>query len=365
MELAGAQHVLLSQAAWFHRQGYSVQAAFFYDKQGLQARWSKQYSFPIHSLAGWKRGSFVVFNLARLLAALWKLGVLLGNAQIVVSFTPHSNLLALPIALLRGVKVRIGTHHGYIEGSSRLLQRMHGWLTNSRASSVMVCVSEQVRALAIHDEGARPEKLRVIQNGIESPVESGSRTQVREQLGLREGQALLITVGRLVQQKGHAVLLDAIAELTDQNSVFAFVGEGFLHDELMAKVRRLGLQHRVLFLGPRNDVPGLLAAADIFVQPSIWEGLSIALLEALFAGLPVIATRVEGVVDVVEDGRSALLVASGNSSELTRAIDRLLKDKQLRNQLAMAGRQLVQSKYTLDAMCEAYEDLIIELSDAV
>lgn len=365
MEMAGAQHVLLSQAEWFHQRGYSVRAVFFYDKQNLLARWAAEHPFPVISLGAWKHGSFAPLNALRLVRGLLKLWTLLRGVDIIVAFTPHSNLLGLPIAFLRRTPVRLGTHHGYIEGSSRLAQRLHGRLANSRACSKLVCVSEQVRTLAVEKEGVTPSKIRVIENGIPSlRVSPVDREDFRKSIGIGPRQKMLLVVGRLVVQKGHAVLLEAISKMRDTEAVFVFVGEGPLGEQLAQRVRELKLEQRVLFLGARTDVSELLSAADIFVQPSLWEGLSIALLEALSAELPVVATRVEGVVDVVENEQSALLVAPNDPAALAGAIDHLLADEPLRKQIAKAGKQIAEKKYTIDAMCQSYVGLIKELQHA-
>lgn len=364
MEKAGAQHVLLAQAAWFHEQGNDVKAVFVYDKQGLEARWQDEHPFPVLSLNGWRYKGFFLANFFRLLGAIWKLTTLLRKADVVIAFTSHSNLLGLPLAFLAGTPVRIGTHHGYIEGSPRFLQKLHGWLTNSRLCSIMVCVSKQVRLQAMQTEGARAEKLLVIENGIQpaamSSPDAGER--VRAELGVEAGQKLLLTVGRLVKQKGHAVLLAAIPAMQDQQAKFVWAGEGPLRPSLEQQARQLGVAERVTFAGVRNDVADLLGAADVFVQPSLWEGLSIALLEAMFAEVPVVATRVEGVVDAVEDGHSALLVPPNDPGALAAALDRILADPQLAGELAAAGKRIAESKYTVEAMCGAYQQLIQDLS---
>jgi glycosyltransferase involved in cell wall biosynthesis len=369
MEIAGAQRMLLSEARWFHEKGYPVQAVFFYDKQGLAKPWQAEHPFPVISLDAWKQGGFIIANLLRLIRGLARLiKILSNNIRAVVTFTPHTNLLGLPIARLAGVPVRIGTHHGYIEGSSKIMARLHGWLSNSRVSSRMVAVSVQVRDYAIKQEAALPDRLTVIENGIEplkiQTVEPGQRAALRADIEVPKGGQLLLTVGRLTIQKGHTVLLDAISKLKETNIVFAFAGDGPQLEVLQKKAETLDINDRVRFLGVRKDINELLLSADVFVQPSLWEGLSLALLEALLAGLPVVATRVEGVVDVVEDGVGALLVAPNDPAALTRAIERLLNDSGLRVRLGAAGKKRAQTNYSLDKMCLAYERLMLDLANA-
>ena len=362
MEVAGAQRSMLAQARWFHKQGYPVQAVFFYDKQGLQPSWQAANPFPVIALGGWDTAGPALFKVPKFLRGLVALfRVMRNDVKAVITFTPHSNLLGLPMAWLARVPVRVGTHHGYIDGTSGFIAWLHGRLTNSRLSSIMVAVSSQVRDYAIRDEKAREGRLVVIQNGIE-PLAKGfaSREAVRKQIGVPLDRPLLLTVGRLAVQKGHTVLLDAIAQIAPAcpQARFAFAGDGPLRSRLEAQAERLGIADRVLFLGLREEVASLLSAADIFVQPSLWEGLSLALLEALFAGLPVVATRVEGVVDVVEDEKSALLVAPGEAGPLAAALSRVIDDRALRKRIAHAGQQRAEANFGIDKMCKAYEGLM-------
>ncbi len=365
MEVAGAQEVLLSQARWFHLKGYNVQAVFFYDKQGLARDWQKVNPFPLISLEARKQPSDPVSNLFRTLRSFWRLFRLLRRKiLVVITFTPHSNLLGLPIAWIARVPVRIGTHHGYIEGSSPLLAWFHGRLTNSKVCSMMVAVSGQVRKYAIDREGTSPNHLTVIENGIEpfrsTPNRQAARKKILHQIGLKDAALLTLTVGRLTVQKGHTYLLDAIAALAPRHPHihFVFAGDGPLRAELEDKARNLRISDRVTFLGIRADVEELLFASDIFVQPSLWEGLSIALLEALMAGLPVVATRVEGVVDVVENGESALLVPPKDPQSLADALGTLLNDGGLRARLSTQGKMRVKDRYSIETMCTSYEKLI-------
>lgn len=368
MEVAGAQRSMLAQARWFHEQGYPVQAVFFYDKQGLQHSWQAANPFPVISLDGWRAGRPVLFNIPNLIRGLVRLFSRLRNdVKAVVTFTPHSNLLGLPMAWLARVPVRIGTHHGYIEGSSRFMAWLHARLTNSRLSSTMVAVSSQVRDYAIRQEKANEKRLVVIRNGIEPLVkEFKNREDMRKQVGLPADGLLLLTVGRLTVQKGHTVLLDAIAKMAPRypQARFAFAGDGPLRHSLEEQAARLGIADRVIFLGLREDVTSWLFAADIFVQPSLWEGLSLALLEALFAGLPVVASWVEGVVDVVKDQKSALLVAPGEAEPLAAAMARMIEDGALRQRIARAGQERAEKNFGIETMCKTYENLMQGLLNA-
>ncbi|KAA3646318.1 MAG: glycosyltransferase family 1 protein [Chloroflexi bacterium] len=367
MARAGAQEVLLTQARWFHAQGYSVQVAFFYDKEGLQEEWLAAHPFPIHNLRAWRWDADAFSNILRLLPGLLRLWFLLRRerVQIVEAFTPHSNVLGLPVAWLARVSQRIATHHGYIEGASQGLARAHGWLVSSGLATHMVAVSERVRRIAIEEEGARAERVSVITNGIElADVQKFSKAEIaslRASLDVPESTLLALTVGRLMEQKGHTYLLDAIPQILQQcpDVVFAFAGEGPLRAELEAKASELGISEAIRFLGLRDDIPSLLQAADIFLMPSLWEGLPIAMLEAMRATLPIVVSEVEGVEDVIVDGRNGVLVASKDVPGLAAAVIKLLKDPQRRVKLGEAGRETLAVEYTVERMCKQYEALFL------
>ena len=171
--VGGAQRVLLTQAQWFYERGYRVTAAFFYDKEHLQERWQVEHPFPVIDLELRKVGNTSAENVMLLFGGLVRLWRLLRRERfdVIQTFTPHSNLLGLPLAFLAGVPSRIASHHGKIEDISHLLELLHGKMVNSRIVSSLVTVSRRVSRLATQTEGVNPDKIRLILNGVEIPPE--------------------------------------------------------------------------------------------------------------------------------------------------------------------------------------------------
>lgn len=367
MAVGGAQVMLLEQALWFHQNGYRVCAAFFYDREGLYPKWRAEYPFPLYNLESWTKGDSYL-NPFRLLRGFWRLYRLLavGSYQVIETFTHHANLLGLPVAWAAGVPRRIASHHGHVVNFSPLMYRLHRRLINSDLTTGMVMVSERVRRLALEVEGVRDNKAIVIPNGLpiqdDAFVSEAEIAQVHQELGVTDSVLIAITVGRLVVQKGHKYLLQAIPKvLAEYNDVlFVFAGDGLLRTELEQQSRQLGIQHKLRFLGTRSDVPRLLQAADLFILPSLWEGLPLALLEAMSAGLPVVGTQVEGVEEILVNERNGLLVPVKDPDALSEAIIRLLRDPMLRDQFGHAGKQLVIEYFTIEHMCRQYEDLFVD-----
>jgi glycosyltransferase involved in cell wall biosynthesis len=353
--IGGAQKVLLDQARWFHARGYKATAAFFYDKEGLHAAWQEKTDVPIHVLlageAGEKPG---LMNTLRGLVRLWHLlrGV---RFDVVEAFTHDSNLLAIPLAWLLGVPARIATHHGKIEGFSRWKEILHAWIVNHMADYI-VAVSEQTRRKAI-EEGIRYGKIVMVPNGIAPvPVENAERQSVRRASGVGEEDVFFLSVGRLVYQKAHEYLVAALPGVLENtpNVKVGICGDGVLRTDLELQISSLGLNDNVKLFGMQADVTKFLAAADVFVLPSRWEGLPIALLEAMSAGLPIIATQVEGVDQTVEHGVHGLIVPTESPDALAKAILQLCRDSEMRRRMGAAARRRVMESYTTDRMCEQY-----------
>jgi glycosyltransferase involved in cell wall biosynthesis len=365
MAIGGAQKLLLEQARWFHARGHQVTAAFFYDKQGLHQAWQEYLPFPLLTLSKIGPGGDLIGRAIGLIVGLFRLWSLLrrGHFDVVESFTYDSNLLALPLAWLAGVPVRIATHHGMIEGFPRWIERIHAGITNAGVASILISVSNKTLEQAVQ-AGIKPERMVVIPNGISTMGGSADdRSETRREFGLMGGDVFLLSVGRLVFQKGHEFLVRATPSLLAAypRVKVAICGEGTLRPQLEAQIAEMQLRESVRLLGNRNDIDRFLKSADIFVLPSRWEGLPVALLEAMAAGLPVVATQVEGVEEVVQNDIQGLLVHPEDSEALAGALLELIGNAGRRQQMGEAGKLRIQESYTIDIMCERYLNVMLNL----
>lgn len=178
-------------------------------------------------------------------------------------------------------------------------------------------------------------KIEVIRNAVLADrFTVRSSDQLRTQLSGQQARPVVLTCARLELQKGHSALLRAAAQVPD--AVFVLAGEGPERAPLEAQAAALGIADRVRFLGFRPDVPELLGACDVFALPSLYEGTSLALLEAMAAGRAIVSSAISGTDELIDDGRSGLLVAPGDADALAGALRRLLGDAALR--MALAGR---------------------------
>ncbi len=360
MAIGGAQIGLFDQARWFKLHGCKVAVAFFYDKEELYKKWKKSVDFPVYNLQAYKSGANFLHQIGNFILSLWYLWVLLVRERfdIVETFTHDSNLLGLPLAWLAKIPVRIATHRGKIEGFPLWRQKLHSLLINIGIANTLIVVSEQTRQTAI-DEGVYSKKIMVIPNGA-TPLNTLSvdRTKARRDLGLADNDLFLLSVGRLTYQKGHEFFVQAMPKILSHfpNIQAGICGEGPLRSQLEKQILELGLSNYVHLLGMWSDIAPALVAADIFVLPSRWEGLSRALMEAMAEGLPVVATHIDGIKDLVIDGVQGLLVPPEDSDRLGDSILQLLDHPEMMIRLGTAAQTHVLQFHSTDLMCQKYYD---------
>lgn len=239
--------------------------------------------------------------------------------------------------------------------------RWHLWLDNRTQAAVdrYVCVSEAVARFS-HDQGRLPlDKLLVIPNGIDLPRFEGQQPAEPEQLGVAAGARVATFVGRIARQKGVDWLVEQLPLwLSEQDRTeVLFVGEGPLRKRLQGRCVALGVAERVHWLGWRADVAAILKASDLLLLPSRWEGMPNAVLEAMAAGLPVLASDCEGVGELLGPGAAMQTAPFGEARPWAQRAARLLGDRQLNEQLGVENRMRVQKHFSLRTMIESYEAL--------
>jgi glycosyltransferase involved in cell wall biosynthesis len=211
----------------------------------------------------------------------------------------------------------------------------------------ILAVSEEVKGRYAAELRIPARKLAVIRNAIRVPQARPEGDPVLRAALVRGGpDYVVLTPARLHPQKGHTYLLAAATQVPD--ATFVLAGDGPLREELEAEARTLGISDRCVFLGYRSDVPELLAAADLFVLPSLYEGLPISALEAMAAGRPVVATAIGGTDEAITSEQSGLLVPPRDPVALAAAIRRLRADPALARRLAAAGRERVEREFSSD-----------------
>jgi glycosyltransferase involved in cell wall biosynthesis len=287
--------------------------------------------------------------------------------------TSKAGFLGAVAARLARTPVVVYTPHGHIFGKAARIPGVHGAFRTAlllRLRRLAERWSDRVVALNRHDLdeqvalGLAPRhKYVVIPNGIDLAVyEASPRGDVRRDLDLDRDAFVIAVVGRLTTEKGQDVLVRAVAGLPErQRPILMIVGGGPREMALRDLGRTLRIAERIRFLGVRTDVPDLLRAANLLVLPSHYESGGLALMEAMAAGRPVIASRTGGVPDLVQDGEEGLLVPPGDPGALTEAIRRVMEDPDLADRLGTAGREKVRRDHDIRRTTTILQGLYTQL----
>jgi glycosyltransferase involved in cell wall biosynthesis len=272
------------------------------------------------------------------------------------TFLFHANLAGRLAGRLAGV-LTIVSGIRVAEKRSRVylwLDRWTNWLVATN-----VCVSQAVADFSIAEGGLSRRKIVVIHNGVDVARFAGARPAELSALGIPERSRTLLTIGRLDRQKGLLDLIEAAGVVVQKHpdAHFLLVGEGPERAALERAVRERGLAARVHFAGWRADVPELLSAGCALVLTSHWEGLPNVILEAMAAGMPVVASRVEGTAELVIDGQTGRLVPSRSPELLAAALEALLNDSQGAAAMGRAGRERAAAEFTWEATVARYDAL--------
>lgn len=266
--------------------------------------------------------------------------------------------------------LRVHSPHAFafemdLPASRRLLfllaERIAGRLTD-----MLVCTCEGEREIALRHRIVPPGRAAIVRTGVDltrfHPQPDAHR--IRQQLDLPERHRVVGTVGAIVEQKGHRTLVESAPLVIEAmpHTTFLIVGSGPLRGELEARVAELGLGRRFRFLGHRDDVPRVLAALDLFVMPSLWEGMPYALIEAMAVGTPVVGSDIPGIADVIEAHRTGWLTPPGDPAALAETIRAALADEGKSAMMAEAAREVVVREHSrermLASLANAYERLL-------
>ena len=288
--------------------------------------------------------------------------------HIIHSYLFHPNLLGRLVGRFAGIPIVISSERGM--GTEGRLRLMLNRLTAPLVDKI-IAVCEAVRNFAIKEIGISPDRLVTIYNGVDlseysKDPNSGRTEEIKRELGIALAHKVVGTVGHLEPEKGCEYLLQAAPQVSAQDGkvTFLLVGDGSQRAKLENLAEDLGISSNVIFMGYRNDIPRILSVMDIFVLPSLYEGLPNALLEAMAACRPVVATQVGGIPEVVVEGETGFLVPPRNSEALADAIGMMLRDKERAAQMGLAGRKRVERFFSAETMVakteELYEGLIRE-----
>jgi glycosyltransferase involved in cell wall biosynthesis len=286
-----------------------------------------------------------------------------NNLDVVHTHDLYSNLLGVPAAWLARVprivssRRDLGSWWWYTPRNRKILRSIQ------RLSHVVVANSEMVRQHLINHDGFSPAHVRVLYNGID--VERFANVEgTRNELGSYSGNKLIaVSANMHTHTKGHDRIITAAQTVCSAipDCVFVFIGDGALRSQFERKVRSLALEENFLFLGQRNDVAALLARCDVGLLASSAEGLPNAVLEYMAAGLPVVATSVGGIPEIIGQSQAGLLVPPETPDALADALIAVLKDPAKAKAMGQAGKKRVHEEFSFDRLLEDLQNLYSEI----
>ena len=253
-----------------------------------------------------------------------------------------------------------------VKTRTKLHQRVE-WFVLRHFCDRVISVSEQARSYHLQISGSSAEQVTTIYNGIDlsafvSMDDAKEREAVRLEFNIPQDANVLMTVAVLRPPKGIQFMIRALPDvlIPHPNTYYLIVGDGSHHDALIDEAGKAGVSGRVIFTGMRKDVPQLLAAGDVFVLPSLTEALPTVLAEAMAARLPVIASRVGGIPEMIANGQNGLLVEPEDPASLSHACIRLLEQPETRTTMGAAGWKIVNQKFSIERQVEQLKELYLE-----
>jgi glycosyltransferase involved in cell wall biosynthesis len=283
------------------------------------------------------------------------------NTDIIITYLFHADMLGRIFLRIRKVPVIPFLRTTY-NHPKYLIARILEWTTKPLVNRYLAN-SIAVKDFYIKHIGVRPEKITVIPNGIniESFDSITPDPELRKSLGIAPSDFVIICVANLHINKGHRYLLEAFEVCNLKNAKLLLVGEGNERKNLEQQIKNYQSKENILFLGKRNDVQQLLKISDLFILPTLFEGMSNALMEAMACGLPIITTDIPENSILIENEKTGLLVAAKNSSTITQKIKQLQENPILSEQLSKEAKTTIQNSFSLEKIAKKWEDTLMEI----
>jgi glycosyltransferase involved in cell wall biosynthesis len=352
--VGGAERHLLDLCKGLDRQKFSVKIIYFHrDEQMLPDFCESNIPCAIFEV---KRGELECMEIWKLSRVIKKL-----SPDIVHVHLFHASRFGAMAAYLAGIKRIVRTKHNVYEPGVRPGKKDRIWRVLQRVILTRVVAVSKAIAEQINTP-------YVIYNGIDTDyfdpeaIDSTKRLDLAKKYGADQGPVIGIAA-RLTSQKGHCFLLKAFRQILPDwpNAKLLIAGDGPDRSSLEGLALELGISQNVMFLGAIKDIRGFLSILDLFAHPSVFEGLGIAVIEAMSMCLPIVATRVDGLAELISDGVEGILVEPGNPTALANAMNRILKDHELGKTLGLRAREKAVKLFSLQAMIEKYEEFYLDL----
>lgn len=370
IEFGGAEKVSLNFLKHVNRDSFNIRLLLLlrpWEKTNLFLEKAQQLNYPIDEIPVAKRPRSQGTDYPRILRSFGQIFSILKNGSFDLIHTHgyFADILGIISAGLLRIPV-ISTCHGFIESDRKLALYICLDRFVLGFSDRIVAVSADIQQ-NLTKSGIRSKRIKVIPNAVETEIGEAScfnnRHSVRERFGFSDTDFVLGYVGRLSQEKGLLYLIEAVslARKRDCPARLLIIGEGSQEDELQDFARKRGLEDHVVFAGFQSDVVQFFPGMDLFVLPSLTEGTPMALLEAMAHGIPAIASAVGQIPEIINFGKSGILVKPEDSEELSDKIVFLHNNPLMRESLAKAGQQRVKSQFDVKNWARQIENEYLSL----
>ena len=351
LHLGGAQEVVLNLATCGNRRRFSHEVATMHGR-GVYWERMQALGIPLHSLSPHKFFPWYAASLPALL--------LRGRFDILHCHLVASNIIAKPLGGLCRVPVILNHDHTNDDYRANDRARLALDTLSNRLASHIIAVSDSCRRFLVEREQVPAEKITLVQNAIDlrrySPA-CGTRSEARKALGLPENCPVVAGVGRLNPQKNFSLFIRVAAEVLKRHpqAVFILAGDGPEEGLLRELARKCGVAERLHFCGYVSDARKVYLAADVVLMPSLFEGLPMSLLEAMAMRVPVVASELDGIAEVVDNGRDGFLVPSGNTEAFCERVCQLISNPPLAAELGTAASEKIARRFSSERMCREVE----------
>lgn len=366
---AGAQKALLTLAANLDKSVFNVFVGTLYDKGNYIPQFEKEYELTINNFKlKDKKG---LYRALAFINGLWNLYKFLkqNKIEIVQSYSHTANIILPIVSFFAGIKIRVTSQRMSLDRLPKKIQIADKLIQNSFFVKKIVSVSEGTRVSCIKFQKINPGKIVTIPNGIDidelkNKVDHKKSNLLLKEFNIKNDNTIkIVVVARLYPQKGHKYLFEILPKIISHNKEVKFflVGDGELRVEFEKYIRQSNLQDLVLLLGARNDVANILSISDIFILPSLWEGMPNSVMEAMALGVPVIATNVDGTPELINSNEVGRLVPAANSQALLKSLVELIDDEQLRKRISSEAMKHLNKHFSLNQTIKLYTQLYLEL----
>jgi glycosyltransferase involved in cell wall biosynthesis len=355
LSIGGAQNALFRLLENFGNASFQHSVACFFNADGTIANQIRALNTPVFDLR--MNHKYQVDAFGRLLQLLRR-----EKPDILHTWMFHANLPGRILGRLAKIPIIISSERTMGQENS-----VRHWLNKRSISLVdqVICVSQSVADHVIHDVGLPSNKVLVIPNGIDPARYQNlpAKVQARISFGLPVDSVIIAAIGRPRPVKGYPYLLKAFVRISKSypRIHLLFVGNGPDRPKLIDQAQSLGMRSRVTFLDDLTNIPDLLASLDVLVIPSLFEGMPNVALEAMAVELPVVATAVGGTPEVVIDGKTGFLIPSSDTQALSIALEKLIENPPLRDEMGLAGRRRVEREFSIKKTVHKTRELYANL----